>query len=776
MQYTKGQGALKNWIVSEPSFNDSHLGKCETIMALGNGYLGVRSATEEAYVGEVRNTFVAGTFNKFDPHEVTELPNCADVFQITFEMDGCVFTLKQGEIMDYDRSINLKNGELSRKVRWKSPHGKVLDLHFYRFVSLNDPHLMGQRIELTAVDDDVELKVISGINGQMTNSGVQHFSEGEKRLFHDTVLQMVQHTTESHIDVVTSVVHRFQKRDQDFDPSGLIAMDRRQIYFAYGLTLEKNVPLTLEKMAYVVTTRDKDFEGMPLEDLRALSVDRIRQISDRGYQAAFEESEQAWLSQVWEASPITIASEDPMDQLSIRFAQYHLRIMTPYHDSRMNIGAKGLTGEGYKGHTFWDTEVFILPYYIYTHPQIARQLLEYRYLTLEGAHLKARENGFEGAMYPWESAWLTDGEVTPVWGAADIVTGKSTKIWSGFIEQHISADIAFAIWQYYSVSGDRDFMDRYGYEIIFDTAKFWASRLEFSQEDGLYHINKVIGPDEYKEHVDDNAFTNYMVAFNIELAIKYHETLMNENEDLLKGLETKLGLESLIRDLKKKQPLIYLPKPNEKGVVPQDKTYLSKAIIDLTPYKNQTHVGSLFKKYNLDQVNQMQISKQADVLILMYLLENKFSSDVKKACWEYYEPKTLHDSSLSLSTHSVLASDLNDHDLAYALYKRAAEIDLGPNMKSSDHGIHAASLGGLWQCIANGFAGIRMLDGKLRIEPHLPDKWLSLSLVIYWQGEKIDIKIGQNELVLTKAPSDKRTEIACFGKVYGFNDTIKIAY
>ena len=285
-------------------------------------------------------------------------------------------------------------------------------------------------------------------------------------------------------------------------------------------------------------------------------------------------SAKAW-GDKWKVVDITIESDDGFNQLAIRFAQYHLFIMTPAHDSRMGIGAKGLSGEGYKGHSFWDTELFMLPFFTFTQPQIARSLVEYRYNTVAGARKKAKENGYKGAMYPWESAWADDGEVTPVWGAADIITGKSTKIWSGFIEQHITSDISFAIWQYYQVTGDENFMDKYGYEILLDTGIFWASRLQWNEEKKQFHINEVIGPDEYKEHINNDAFTNYTAYWCIENAIHYYHLLKNEKPIIFSALNKLLSLENEIKELEKRLPLIYLPQPDENNIIPQDDTYLT---------------------------------------------------------------------------------------------------------------------------------------------------------------------------------------------------------
>jgi hypothetical glycosyl hydrolase len=472
---------------------------------------------------------------------------------------------------------------------------------------------------------------------------------------------------------------------------------------------------------------------------------------------------------------VTIEADNDFDQLAMRFAQYHLHIMTPAHDNRMNIGAKGLSGEGYKGHTFWDTEMFILPYFIFSAPEIARSLEEYRYLSLPGAHKKAGSNGYEGAQFPWESAWIDDGEVTPVWGAADIVTGLPTKIWSGFIEQHITADVAYGVWEYYKVTGDQDFMDRCGYELILDTAKFWASRLE-EGEDGKLHINDVVGPDEYKEHVDDNAFTNHMAAWNIRKAIEYCELLRAEKPGLYKALDEKLGLAALEPVWQDKLARLFLPQPREDLVIPQDRTYLTLKDIDLTKYKKQQNVGSIYRDYNQEQITHMQVSKQADILIMFLLLENQFSAEVKTANWNYYEPRTLHDSSLSLSTHCILANDMGNRELAYELFCKAAAIDVGPNMKTSDAGIHAASLAGVWQSVVFGFGGVRMLDGKLRLNPALPAGWRSLEFYICWQGQKLRVRLTHDSIELVNLAGTRPVELAIFGSACTVEGELRLNY
>lgn len=762
-----------DWIVAERGFDPEYLGKCESIMCQGNGYLCVRNATDEFNPREQRDMFVAGTFNKFDDNEVTELPNAADVTRLEIKLDGVRFSLLTGVVEDYDRSLDLKTGETVRRVLWKAPNGRRYELVFSRFVSMERLHVIGQKLTVRPLDADMQLDISGGIDGRMTNSGSQHFSEGDKRLFEGRHMQYNQTTGQSKIDFVFNTTFSFDMDGEKREEPGFIVIDRRMIAQEYKIDIPMGSTLTVEKLSSVYTSRDRDSEGLSPEQLHDKALAGHEAACELGYDALLSESAAAWARKVWDNIPVTIEADNDFDQLAMRLAQYHLHIMTPAHDNRMNIGAKGLSGEGYKGHTFWDTEMFILPYFIFSAPEIAKSLEEYRFLSLPGAHKKAGSNGYEGAQFPWESAWIDDGEVTPVWGAADIVTGLPTKIWSGFIEQHITADVAYGVWEYYKVTGDQDFMDRCGYELILDTAKFWASRLE-EGEDGRLHINDVVGPDEYKEHVDDNAFTNHMAAWNIRKALEYCAELKAEKPELYKALDEKLGLAALEPVWKDKLARIYLPQPREDLVIPQDRTYLTLKDIDLTKYKKQENVGSIYRDYNQEQITHMQVSKQADILIMFLLLENQFSSEVKKANWNYYEPRTLHDSSLSLSTHCILANDMGNGDMAYELFEKAAAIDVGPNMKISDAGIHAASLAGVWQSVVFGFGGVRMLDGRLRLNPALPDNWNRLEFYIHWQGQKLHVSLTHESAELVNLTGTREVELTINGRACTVSDKLSV--
>ncbi|ANU22033.1 glycoside hydrolase family 65 protein [Planococcus donghaensis] len=756
INYSVGTGDLKNWIVAETDFSADVLGKSEAIMMLGNGYMGLRSATEEPYIQEKRNLFINGTFNKSQENEVTELPNAADFTQLDIRVDGERFSLEFGETNEYIKQLNLKTAELTRSFVWESPKKKKLQFKFSRFVSLNNMHLIAMKVEVESLSHSVAISFDSGINGQMTNSGAQHFLEGERRILDERFIQLSQKTSESDVEMVFNTVHHFRFNGEPTLPVADKDMQRRKVWMAYEFYLEPNDKLEMEKLSTVHTSRDQVVEqnSMDFEQLRQLSIEELKQYEEKGYDVLFKEHVKAWHDQVWKNYNFKVESDHAFDQLALRFSLYHLTAMQPPSGyEHLGVGAKAMSGEGYKGHTFWDLEIFILPFFIYSNPTAAKSLLTYRYHGLAGARKKAEENGYAGAMYPWEMAWPEDGETTPIWGDIDIVTGAQSKIWSGFIEQHISADIAFAVYQYEQVTGDKEFMERCGYEMIFETAKFWSSRLEWNEERERYEIHNVIGPDEYKEHVSNNAFTNYMAYFNLKLAERYAEQLSAQNPQFLETFD--LGDANL--DWKTKAEKLYLPEPRTTDlIIPQDDTYLQLPEIDLAKYKNQSKVRMIYRDYNSEQINGIQVTKQADTLLLFYLLEQTFlqqdsrlSSAVKQENYQFYEPRTLHDSSLSLAVHAVIANDLGESDTAYSLFRKACEIDLGEQMNTSDDGIHAAAIGGIWTSAVFGFGGVRFSESTLQINPRLPKQWRRMQFAICWQGTALTLEITHQSLKVT---------------------------
>lgn len=765
MNYSRTAEGRRSWIVEESRFVPDHLAKCESIFCLGNGYLGQRAALEESYAGEKRDLFVNGTFNRSEADEAPELPNLPDMTNLEITVNGERFTLERGRILAYSRRLDLYTGELCREVEWESPSGGTYSLRFLRFASQENSHTIGMRVEITPKSADARITLRTGINGQWTNSGAQHFLKGGVRLYPGNILEMSVPTTQSGVWCCLHAACLYSLGGKRIEPAVLPIMERRAIYAKTSLDCPAGETLVLEKLCCVHTSRDVEYADLSgaveLDVLKETGHALAQGLEACGYAGLFRKSAEAWAAW-WAEHDVRIDTDNGFHQLALRFALYHLNIMTSKQDPRVGIAAKGLTGEGYLGHSFWDTEIFILPFFTFTSPSIARQLLQYRWYCLYGAREKARENGYEGAMYPWETAWITDGEATPLWGGADVVTGKPMPVLTGLIEHHITADVSYAVWQYYQATGDREFMRQYGYEMILDTARFWASRAKWDESRGAFVINDVIGPDEYKEHVDNNAYTNYMAHWNMKLALHLIDTLPSEEPETASRLDRQFDLAASRDKIQKTADGLYLPQPDKDGILPQFDNYFNLEPIDLEPYKRCKQVGTIYHDYNMEQISRMQVSKQADVLMLFFLLDGLFDSGIKRKNYEFYEARTLHDSSLSKNTHCVLACDLEFTQQAEDFFEGSCSIDLGQTMDSSDMGIHAAAMGGIWMSAVYGFGGVRLTGGELAITPRLHPEWRSLSFPLCWQGSRLEVSVKPESVSIVNK-GDKPVEIRVCG-------------
>ena len=769
MNYRKGTGAETSWIIEETSFHEKYTGKCESIFTQGNGYLGLRNSLEERYVDTVRGMFITGTFNKASKEEATELPNVSDIVNMEIELNGERFSMTEDNLKEYSRTLNLYTGETCRNVLWEGKNGNVVQLSFHRFVSYKNVHVIGAYVEIKPVNCDVKATVVSGINAQVTNHGAQHLTEFSKRAFEEKFLQMGMVTTESAVSIAVSTVHKvFQSGKYTEDAASKIIDDRRKIHAEIQLVIPQGETARVEKISTVHSSRDLEYvasgkepEG---ENVCRDGLNNLKEAEEKGYETLLEESKKVW-EKIWKKQDIQIDSKEDDAQIAVRFALYHLQIMVRREDNRVGIGAKALSGEGYKGHSFWDTETFIFPYFQMAEPETARTLLEFRNKGLYGARKKAIENGYKGAMYPWEAAWVSDGEVTPYVIGVNVHTGEPMICLTGVIEQHITSDIIFALWQYYAATDDQDFMDRYGYEMTIETARFWNSRLEWIEENNRYEIRDVIGPDEYKEHVDNNAYTNYMAHENMRLAAQVIACIRDEKKDIYGKMQKLMqeegtSLEQLEEELKDKMKKLYLPQPDEKtGIIPQFDGYFDLKEIDLSVYKNASVVGTVFHDYSGEDVQGMQAGKQADIVELLYQMEDITTPDNKAKNYVYYEARTLHDSSLSKAIHSITACDLGMEKEAYDMFMSAELTDHGQEMKSSDAGIHSANMGGVWQDVVMGFGGIRIRDGHLRIAPNCPKQWEKFTYPLYWKGNELHITVCKDGVEVINEGEDFEAEI-----------------
>lgn len=761
MIYDSGKGEFEGWILKEEKFDPEFPEKGESIMCLGNGYMGVRSAMEEFVCERSRGHLVAGTFDLIEGDDATELPNLPDVTNMKITFDGEEVS-PTGKISDFERTINLKNGLLRRTYTWESSSGKRLNLEFLRMVSLSDLHLICAKVNLTACDGG-EIVIESGIDGNVKKK--EHLEPYGINAVND-VLNLTCASRQSNILFSTMTLHKFEVGGVSVDADCSIQSDdERRITAVCGFSLNAGQTLSITKISNVFTSRDMERDGCDMGRLVSDAREHMKSVRCGSFEEFLAASAAEWEKRIWSLRDVKIKSENVSDALAVRFAIYHLTAMAPVHDNRMNIGAKGLSGLGYRGHTFWDTEIFMLPYFVFAAPDEAASLIEYRYNCLEAARKNAAGRGFEGAMFPWEAAWITDGETTPTWCL------------TGLMEYHITADVALGVYNYYIVTGDEEFMEKYGYELIFDTAKFWASRLEYNAELNRYEICHVIGPNEYKEDVNNNAYTNYLARCNIQLAIKYADELKERSPEIFARLDGALGIDKVYPVWLDRVDKIYLPRENDDGLVPEDDTFLTLPDItreDCTISEMAREAHEIAGK--MGGVGRVMVGKQADVMLLMFLMEDLFSAETKKKNYYFYEKRCFHDSSLSLSTYSALAADLGEKETAYRMFERASMIDMGPAMWSSVEGVHSASLGGIWQCCVFGFAGVRRYGETLRIEPHLPDEWEKIEFAINWHGQRLEISVTHSELCVSNVTGSCDVEFLNGGSMHRVGDGICLKY
>lgn len=715
-------------VLNESLFDPESLNKYASIMCCGNGYLGVRATHEEHYTQQTRGMYLAGLYHRAGRNETNELVNLPDILGIELHLDGENFTLVSGEILQWERELTFANGELRRSVVWRSSKGKRYRISSRRFVSMDQLSLIALQFSVTPLDGSAQMGFSTGIDATQTNSGRQHLDEVSVRVFDQQYIQGIYETQDRAAEVVISASCQLDTKSESW-----FTAKNRRLYCHHSLEVEEGQKVTFEKIVWVTHRSDKtlsqvSFARNNLRDLTAYAA--------KGYDALLEMTTCAW-ENIWQASRVTVCSEHPEDQLALDYAVWHLNTMMPAQDERCSIGAKGLTGEGYKGHVFWDTEIFLLPFYLFTSQQNARHLLRYRWLNLPGAREKARRNGWSGSLFPWESA-SNGQEETPEFAAINIRTGVRQKVASALAEHHIVADIAWAVVAYWQATHDSVFMRNEGLTLLIETATFWIARA--TDINGRLEIHDVIGPDEYTEHVNNNAYTNYMAWHNVAHALQLMHHFERKDERFEQAAEHFLER-------------LWLPEPNQAGVIPQDDTFMSKPVIDLSRYKNTAGKQTILLDYSRAEVNEMQILKQADVVMLTYLLPEKFTHSQCFANLSYYEPLTIHDSSLSQSVHGIVAARSGEVSSAYQFWRQGASIDLGSDAHSSDDGIHAAATGAIWSGAIQGFAGVTIVEGELHLSPRLPGQWQRLQFSFMWRTAHLNITVeNQNLTVNTTEP------------------------
>ncbi|TGG88829.1 glycoside hydrolase family 65 protein [Geotoga petraea] len=727
-----------SWYIVQNEFLKDNFGKYETVFTLANGYRGYRGINEFSEKNEKGN-FIAGIYDKSEA-QVNEIVNNPDNLTLNIYVDYEILKIDESNILNFKRTLDMKSAKLITNITFETKKGKQIKVEAERFVSKNNFHRTGLKYKITPLNFSGKITLENIIDGSTTNSifdpinRVKHYNI-IKTMDLSPGMLMLTKTRDKGILVCEATTIKAQNNGQNILKSRNYRKVGQTIQETYEFLCEKDSTYIIEKFNSTFSSREtKNPELMAQKDLREFFYN--------SYDQEFELHKKEW-EKIWNKIDIKIEGDEEA-QKGIRFNIFQLTSSANEKDDTVSIPAKGLHGEGYKGHIFWDTEIFMLPFFIYTSPETAKSLLLYRYNTLKGARKNAQINGYKGAQFPWEAA--DKGiEETPKWGI-DYV-GNPVRIWTGDEEYHISADIALSFWEYYRTVQDESFLLDYGVEIFFDTAKFWKSRLEYNSKTGSYEINKVIGPDEFHEHVNNNFYTNYLAKWNLKKAYDLSNWLKERHKNkydelcVLLGLNDNDFLEFL--ELSKK---IYLPKKENSNLIEQFEGYFNLKNIVITEWDNNG-MPLWPKNIELDKLGETQLIKQPDVIMLMLILQEEFDKKTKKINYDYYEKRTMHKSSLSPSMYSIMGLKVGDTHNAYKYFMKTIMTDLEDNQGNSNAGLHAASTGGSWQSAVMGFGGLSVdIDNILNFDPWIPDKWESLSYKINWKGKDLNIKVKSKSI------------------------------
>jgi len=706
-----------DWVLLVAGYDSLRESSVESRFAISNGFLGVRGARSTTRGGRwvvPARTYVAGLFDTSGANHATRgLIPAADWLRVRILLPGGPLLHHPGDVSSHRMTLDMRRGALLSEGR----HLKAPDLGLHgktsRLVSLSDRAIGLQLIRLEIEYGELDMTLEASFEG--TDLGLV-----VDRLGHDLGLWHTQHSGKR---LAIATMARLQVDGRDIPPTALGALKSSWTW--------KSRPGQVVCFQRCVAIVRGDTNG---PDPARQALERLNRAKDLGWPGVAAAHEAAWISR-WQCSDVVVDG-DADAQLALRFALYHLNSAANPADERVSIGARALTGEDYHGHVFWDTEIFLLPFYTLTWPEAARALLMYRFHTLDGARAKAAGMGWRGALYAWESA-DTGAEMTPeqVIGpdrrVIDVLCGKQ--------EQHISADVAYAVWQYWQATGDESFLLDAGAEILFETARFWSSRA-LPEADGRCHIRGVIGPDEYHEQIDDNAYTNVMARWNILRALDVAALLRSRWPARWGSLASRLDLtdDGLMAWLHVAETMATGLDPAT-GLFEQFAGYFALEDIDLVNYAGRTVPMDVVLGH--ERAQKSQIVKQADVVALLGLLPQEFIGDTKVANFRYYEPRCSHGSSLSPAMHGLVAARLGDTEMALRYFRQTAAIDLADTHVVTDGGVHIAALGGIWMLVVWGFAGLSLRNDGLAIDPRLPAGWRNLTFRAQWRRRSLRISI-----------------------------------
>ena len=743
------------WNVIEKGFHPEFLAQFETMLALGNGYLGVRGCPEEGGPNAENGTFING-FYETRPIVYGEdaygfaktgqtIVNVTDSKIIKLFVDDEPFWLPNARCLRYDRRLNMQSGTLDREILWATPAGKQVLITSRRLVSFVHRHVAAISYQVMLLNAEAPVVISSEM---VANAPSAHTNGDDPRrasVFAGRVLQprtsyakerrlVLCHTTaKSQMLLAWATDHALETACPHASKT---VYNEEFGQVAFTIEAQPGCPIHLTK--YMVYHTSHTASPEEVCGRAEWTMDRVMQ---QGFQPLLAAQEQ-YMEDFWHRSDVRISaiSEDRFKrttveiQQAIRFNLFHI-LQASARAENAGVPAKGLTGQAYEGHYFWDTEIYMLPFLVYTSPRTARNLLTFRYQMLEQARAHARQLGHQGAMFPWRTI---NGEEASAYYAA------------GTAAYHINADIMYALRKYVHATGDEQFLQDCGAEMLVETARLWLDLGFYSdRKGGQFCINGVTGPDEYKTVVNNNAYTNLMARENLRYAAETVASLGTNKPDVYTALVHKTGLEpSEVEAWQRAAESMYVPYDEQRGIYPQDDSFLDREPWDFQNTPSDRYPLLLF--YHPLDIYRKQVIKQADVLLAMFLLGDAFSLEAKQRNFAFYDPLTTGDSSLSSCIEAIIAAQIGDLEKTreYGLAALLMDLaDVGGNVKD---GCHIASMGGTWMMLAYGLGGMRDDDGMLSFWPRrAPEDNAILRFPVTYRSQMLDIEIGLEKVEYT---------------------------
>lgn len=746
------------WLLRRKGFRNTRksIQVNETLLTIGNGYLNIRGSLEELPPEHAGGMYLSGIYDKSEA-AVEGLVKCPMWTDVSIWSEGHKFCLSTCKTLFHEQILDMKKGVLHRLTTFKNPSGQIITLETIRLVFMHNVHLGYLLVKVTPKNFSAPIRVLSGLNGDVCNRGffpremLKHL-QLERIERGRAFMYLEMKTRERGIRISEAASWKL------VSPSLQSYKWEPRIYgekFTSEITIDaqKGETYVFEKLAVVSSSRE-----MPAEEMFKGTIGKLKSYVRSGAPHEIASHLASW-QEKWKQADIVLKG-DAVAQHALRFNIYELLINGPIRPA--GIGAKFLSSEGYLGHAFWDTEIFILPFYIYNFPDIARNLLLYRYNTLAGAKQNALKMGYKGAKYAWESA-TTGEDVTPRF--ASKLERTIRLIYTGTEEDHIVSDVIYGVEKYFRATGDDSFLLDYGLEMVFLTARFWASRVV--KTGGIYEIRCVIGPDEFHEHVNNNAYTNFIVKWHLRLAVMLFRFMGRNNSAFLESLASRLTLNSnevdSWFDISKSLKLSY---DSETMLFEQFDGYFALKDYVIEGVDRKGH-PILPPGINYRNIQSTRLIKQADVLIMMMLFPHAFSNVDKSANYDFYEKRTAHKSSLSHCIHAIMGLSAARRTRAYDYFMKTALFDLENLHENTDLGIHAAATGGTWQTVVYGFGGFSIKSDRLVLKPWLPKKWESLSFCVRWKSRTVKISVNHDTVsILINSDEETTLPLTLYCKTY----------